>query len=134
MKKNIFEFIPTIVAAVLSVGVMTAFHACARAEDGTWMNCHYAQVYVFAAGLIIAAVSIAAVFVKSSKLKMCMGIVSIVIAIITALIPGIMVHLCMMDTMRCHTLMRPAVGILCVLFIIAELVNEIFVYRKGKAA
>ena len=132
MKKNILELIPAIIAVVLSAGVMTVFRACAKAEDGTWMNCHYAQLYVFAAGLIIAAISIAAAFVKSSGLKMCMGIVAIIIAIITALIPGVLVNLCMMDTMRCHTLTRPAVDILCALFIIIELINGFFAQRNGK--
>ena len=134
MKKNIPELIPAIIAVVLSVGVMTVFRACAKAEDGTWMNCHYAQLFVFAGGGIMTAISLAAAFIKNSRLKMCVGIVAIIIAVITALIPGVLVHLCMMDTMRCHMLMRPAVDILCVLFIIIELVNGFFVYRKGKAA
>ena len=132
MKKSIFEFVPGIIAVLLAAGVMTIFRACAKTEEGTWMICHNAQLYVFVVSLVIAAISIAAAFVKSSKLKMRLGIVAIVLAIITALIPGALVHLCMMTTMRCHSLMRPSVVILCVLFIIFELINGFFIFRKGR--
>lgn len=132
MKKSILEFVPAIIAVLLAAGVMTIFRACAKTEEGTWMNCHNAQLYVFVVSLVIAVISIAAAFVKSSKLKMCLGIVAIVLAIITALIPGVLLHLCMMTTMRCHSLMRPSVIILCVLFIIFELINGFFIFRKEK--
>ena len=132
MKKNILEIVPAIIAVLSAAGVMTIFRACGKTGEGTWMNCHNAQLYVFVVSLIIAAISIAAAFVKSSKLKMCLGIVAIVLAIITALIPGVLVHLCMMTTMRCHSLMRPSVIILCVLVIIFELINVFFILRKEK--
>ena len=132
MKKNILEFAPAIIAVLLAAGVMTIFRACAKTEEGNWMNCHNAQLYVFVVSIIIAVISIAAAFVKSSKLKICLGIVAIVLAIITALLPGVLVHLCMMTTMRCHSLMRPSVIILCLLFIVFELINGFFIFRKEK--
>ena len=132
MKKSILEFVPTFIAVLLAAGVMTIFRACAKTDEGTWMNCHNAQLYVFVVSLVIAAISIAAAFVKNTKLKMGLGIVTIVLAIITALLPGVLVHLCMMTTMRCHSLMRPSVIILCLLFIVFELINGFFIFRKEK--
>ena len=126
MKKKVYEFIPAVLAILLSIGVVTVFKACDPMEDGSWMNCHNAQMQVFVLGLVLTALSVVGLFLKESLIKKIIEIVSIVLAVIIAIVPGVITHLCMMDTMRCHTLMRPFVIIFGILFIVAQVVVIVF--------
>ncbi len=49
---------------------------------------------------------------------------------IAILIPGTIVHMCMMDTMRCHMLLRPFTTIMGILIIVFALVNVILSLKK----
>ena len=53
--KKICSVLPMILALGLSAGVMTAFRACPRGDEGMWMHCHDAQILIFVIGLFMAA-------------------------------------------------------------------------------
>ena len=52
-------------------------------------------------------------------------------AILTALIPGTFINLCMMNTMRCHSVMKPAVIIMSVVTALCALVNAVLEWREA---
>ncbi len=124
MKRSAVGYIPSAIAVFLSIGVMTAFRACARPEDGMWMNCHNVQMCVFAAGILSAACTIAPCFFNYNAHGKIMSVVSsvtgIVIMIVCALLPGRIMHMCMMADMRCNSLMKPFTTVMSVMFIVSS--------------
>ena len=101
---------------LLAIGSVQWFHACGPTEDGAWMSCHWAQQAAAALGWLLFVLSLVA-FAAPVRLGLRKGIYAaqLGIALLTALFPGTIIPLCMMDTMRCHTIMQPAVRILAVL-------------------
>lgn len=101
---------------VLTVGVMTVFHACGPKEDGSWMSCHYAQMTVFFLGIAMTACSIASLFLNFGA-GVFLHVLTILLAAAAAVIPGNVIRLCMMNQMQCRAVMRPAVLLLSILII-----------------
>lgn len=117
--------IPVITAAIcafLAFGVMVLFHACGPKDDGSWMSCHYAQLTVFGIALGMTALTAAAIFAKG-KLKVLLYILTIACAVAAAVIPGNVIHLCMMNEMRCRAVMRPTVILLGVVIAVLSLLD-----------
>ena len=130
--KKICSVLPVIIALVLSVGVMTVFRACPRGEDGMWMHCHDAQNYIFLAGLLMLAAS-AIAGITASKVRLAgilFAVVGIAAALVCFFIPGTIVHMCMMETMRCHALMKPFAKVMSILYIIPEMIVLLQLIRK----
>ena len=136
MKKNdlsrIFAAVCAALSLILAAGVKLVFHACAAKEDGTWMNCHWAQetVFWFAAGML--AVSLIAAIVKNARVRQ--ALLGILIALCAAqeLIPNTLIHLCMMPEMRCRAIMRPSVLVLAAITLVCAAIGLIFSVRKQK--
>lgn len=124
--KILTKYVPTVIAALLAVGVVTAFKACGPMEDGTWMNCHNAQIQVFILAVLMTLIGIVTIFLKEQRIKLCLDIVSVVLAVIVIFVPGIITSLCMMDTMRCHTLMRPFAVLMSVVFIVIKVITILY--------
>ena len=125
MKKRIGDIVTIVVALLLAVGVSTVFSGCGPKEDGSWMHCHTAQIYVFRLGLAIALLTIVRTFFNSQFVKTILGGITVVLAIVTVLIPGVIVPLCMMETMHCHSVMKPFVRVVGVILVAVGIVNEI---------
>lgn len=121
-----------IAALVLAAGVQTLFCACGPAEDGSFMNCHNAQTAVFCFGIILAVLSLAGLLLKSRTACAVSDAVSAILAVIALLIPGVIVHMCMMDTMQCWTHLKPFTMIVCILILIFAVLNLIAGIRTGK--
>ena len=100
--------------AVMCIGSKLVFHACAPMENGMWMNCHKAENAAFALGIVMTVLALAAVSVMMRTPRS-----SAAAGITAAILPNNVIHLCMMETMRCHTVMRPAVIIVGVLAAVA---------------
>ena len=122
IKVRRLSFINMILAVLLAAGVMTVFRACAAMDDGSWMHCHTVQLTVFAAALAAAAVCFAGWLFRSRKLTAVLNLASAVIAGITFFLPGILMSMCMMDTMRCNAVMKPFVRILSLLLVVMSVI------------
>jgi hypothetical protein len=127
-KINITDILLLVMSAALCLGVKLVFHACGMKEDGSWMNCHWAEQAVFAVSIGLTVTGILRLFLER-KAKAGAALTMSVISVMTALIPDIFVRLCMMDTMRCHAVMRPAVIILCVLITVTG-IADVLLSRK----
>lgn len=123
-------------SVIYSVGIETFFKPCAQKSDGSWMLCHWAGNSVFAFSLAILAISLAHFFISDSRAKIGLSAALIPVSLFSALIPGIFVRLCISNTMRCHTIMRPSVIIISVLLIIVAVIDiflESHHYRLSKS-
>lgn len=117
---------------ILMIGSQTVFRACGPAEDGTWMNCHNAQMYVFYLSIALTALALAGIFVKNRMASAVIYSASAVLAVIVMLIPGVIVHMCMMETMRCHMLLKPFALIMGILTLVFALISLAAVIRRKK--
>ena len=131
MNRNFYDFLPTVVGLILAIGVMTIFSACKEPmDDGMWMSCHYAQMYVFADAVVMVVLSLIGVFVSNYKVRICVDFVEMVLTVFAAFIPGILVGLCMMDTMRCHILFRPFTIVVSIVLLVTIIVKTVFDFKR----
>ena len=133
--KNKSAFITDILlflaSAFFCTGTKFIFHACGKKDDGSYMACHWAEQAVFAIGISIVIISLLVLFIKNRKFKAGAAAAVIPSALMAAIIPNNMINLCMMDTMRCHSTMRPFVIIASVIIIIIAAV-DIFMNIRAK--
>ena len=94
-------------SALLVVGANTVFSACDPMPDGSWMRCHDCQNQVTAGGAVLALVLGASAFVPKRSLRLALQALGVVGAVVVFLTPGVICPLCMMETMRCHTVFQP---------------------------
>mgnify|MGYP002626068916 CR=1 FL=1 len=105
------------------------FMPCGIKEDGTFMNCHYAYRMILVCIVSILILSIIKFFIKNKYVGIGIIISTIIILIISIIIPNNIIPLCMIKTMRCHSIMVPANNIFAIIFIILSVV-EIYIYKK----
>ena len=116
MKKltTVFGIILTALSALLTAGVKTVFCACDhKSESGMWMSCHWAEQALFAIGIALCCASLMTVIIRSGKVRAGLALGMIPAAVSAMLIPNVLINLCMKTDMRCHTVMRPAVMLIC---------------------
>lgn len=104
----------TLLCLILCFGTKLWFHACGPKEDGSWMNCHWAQQCVFGIGLVLSVTAVLHFCVQNRKIKAGLSLGMVPTAVLAAILPSNLVPLCMMHDMRCHSVMRPAVMIVSI--------------------
>lgn len=97
-----------ITALVLTAGPLTVFKAC-EAEEGHFMNCHWAQNAVVLAGAVLTVLSLLRVVVANRDIRTGLSLGVFALSVSVIFIPKTVISLCMMETMRCHTIFKPAV-------------------------
>ena len=115
LKNKPIDYVPIILSILLSLGTLTVFHACEIREDGTWMHCHEAQNAVVFGGLLLAVFYASAFFIRNKAMKAVFSCLGLIGAVVLFFIPGPIITMCMMHTMRCYTVMQPFARILSVL-------------------
>ena len=129
-KKEKLPLIITLCSALLLLGVATVFRACAPMEDGGWMHCHTAQTTLM---ILSSVMLIASLFDYLSGSKV-VGIISeaivLVLAAVSFFVPGKLVSMCMMNTMRCHAVMKPFALVMTILIAVLCLGRLIGLLRK----
>ncbi len=130
MKYKKLDLLNLIVALVLSVGVMTVFEGCAMQDDGTWMNCHNAQLYIFYIGIAITVLSLAYIFIRRQIVKFMIDIIVIFLAILQAIVPGYVVGLCSLYSMRCYTVLKPFSIIMGVILVLLSVIKIVSILKK----
>lgn len=117
---SVLRLVPAALSLVMAVGASTFFRACSQKDDGTWMHCHTAQYGAVITAVILFVLFLAAAFIKSRTLFLVLSIAGIAGSIAAFLIPGSIVSMCMMDTMRCHAVMKPFIRAMSVLIILTD--------------
>ncbi len=131
MKGKVWPVVSLVLSLVLSVGVMTLFHACPRKEDGSWMHCHSVQNTICCIGIALAAVSILLILISSRAAGIILSLAAVAACIISALLPGGLMKMCMMNTMRCYTVMKPFVLLMSIAIALVNLLNLYATVKKA---
>lgn len=113
-----------VLSLILTLGVLFVFHACGAKEDGSWMACHWAQQATAGAGAVLVIFSLYLFIAKNNSERRAVSRAMFPVTLLAMCIPGGIVHMCMMDSMRCRSVMRPAVLLVCVLIIMAAEVSN----------
>ena len=130
-KINALDVILFVLSAILLLGVLTVFAPCGAKEDGGWMTCHWAGTAVAGAAAVLTALALMRFCAKDGKAGSWLSAAMITTALLAALIPGRLIPLCMMPSMRCRAVMSPAVTVLSVLIIAVAAIDIVFRRRKG---
>ena len=130
MKKiKVMDIVLLVLSIVLCVGIKLVFHACEVMEDKI-MACHWAEQAVFALSIVLVIQALGLIVFSKMNIRKGVCMAMIPAAIITAIIPGGFINLCMMNDMRCHISMRPAVIILSIIIAVCALINVLAGERK----
>lgn len=128
MKK---QSIPAIVIFVLSlllaIGSQTFMGACVH-DDGSLGACHWAARALSGIGGLLAVLAILLLLVKKERAGLYLAMVPT--ALLGVFIPGTLINLCGMATMRCRALMKPAAMILLAFMLAAALVGWLMSRRN----
>ena len=137
MKQNKRIGVSDILLAALSLvyllGTLLVFRPCGPKGDGTWMHCHWAGVAVSVCAAVLLALSVIHMAAGRPGVKMALSGVTILVAVAAAVIPGNVIHLCMMADMRCRAVMQPAVIVFSILVIAAAALDLITQRKRGKS-
>ncbi len=71
-------------------------------------TCHWAGQALAGLGVVLTAQAVTGMLLGNAKAREGVSLSMIPAALLAALIPGAIIPLCMMETMRCNTTMKPA--------------------------
>ncbi len=114
-KKTLFSLIPAIISLLFSVGVLTVFSACGMKDDGSWMRCHRVQNAVAICGAVMTLLFFASALIKERTSRAVLNAAAFAGSVLAFLLPGAVMPMCMMTTMRCYTVMQPFTRIMTVI-------------------
>jgi len=119
-----------VLSCVIAVGSVSFLGPCVH-EDGSFGACHWAGQAMLGIGLLLAVLSLTALLVKDGRLRTGILFAAAAAAVLGIFVPGTLINLCGMATMRCRAVMRPAMTLLCVLTAVSSLAGGIAAYRKA---
>lgn len=117
---RVSEILLLALSAFFLIGMLTFLGPCGPKDDGTWMTCHWAGQALKGVAAVWLVISVLHLLVKDPKAKMGLSLAAIPTALLGAILPGNLIGLCMMNTMRCHSVMRTSAIILSVLVIVVS--------------
>ena len=124
MKRNRKSIIPGILIMVFSlaalIGSRTILGPCVH-DDGSFGACHWAGQAMMGVSALNLAESCCILFVKNNGFRRGAFVYTVLTGILGILVPGTLIGLCGMATMRCRTIMRPAMTILFSLICVSAL-------------
>ncbi len=126
IKKNTLSIITALSALILAVGSLTFF----RSRCGADMHCHSANTVISAVAAALVILAVIGLFLKG-KAKAVLSFITAGAALTEALVPGVIMSLCMMSTMSCRSVMRPWTLLLSAVIMVAAVINGIIAWKKG---
>ena len=125
----------TIPAVIIALSALTAaagsqsfLRPCVH-EDGSFGACHWAGQALFGLALLMGAEAVIAAAWKNESIRKGLYIAMVLTAVLGILVPGTLIGLCGMATMRCRALMRPAMTIL---FAVMGIASAAGIYLSGE--
>lgn len=95
------------------------------------MTCHWAGEALTGLAAVMLILSLLHLVPLRSGTKTGLAIAMIPLAVLVICLPGHLIPLCTMETMRCHTLMQPSVSVIAVLNIVLSALY-LWQHRKGE--
>ena len=118
-----------VLALAFFLGLLFVFGPCGPKEDGGWMSCHWAGQALRGLAAAMLVIALLHLLPGRAKQKMGLDMAMIPLAVLALLLPGRLISLCMMASMRCRSVMAPAVTVFAVLMIVLSILDY-FLQRK----
>ena len=101
------SLIMAVAGLLLAAGCMTIVSACLPKADGSYMNCHNAQIAVAVCGICLALLFLAEAFVRNKTARLILDAAALALCPVIFMIPGTLVHICLLSKMYCQVRLRP---------------------------
>jgi hypothetical protein len=122
--KKLSNIIITI--AALGLFIISFALQCQKKDDGSYMNCHKANISVAAVSCVIIVLSILLFALKNKTASKITSLIIAAASIVCAVIPGILIHLCMMPEMTCRAEFRPTVIVFSIVIFLSSIAGLLF--------
>ena len=129
-KRSISALVILLLSVLLAAGSVSFLGPCVH-EDGSVGVCHWAGNALCGIGVLLSVQSAAALICREGRTRLGLLLAVLMTAVLGFLIPGTMIGLCGMATMRCRALMQPAARILCGLIAVTALAGVLAENRKA---
>lgn len=107
----IIGIVLTVLSLVLLVGVNTFAGPCGVHDDGSVSSCFWAARAVTGEAIVCAVLALVRIFERDEGERRGLSLACGLLGALIASTPGALINLCMMQTMRCHTIMNPFVTV-----------------------
>ena len=121
-----------LLSAVLCVGLCTFLDACGPKEDGSFMLCHHVRNVLMLFGGALAVLHLLGLILPDRCMAVNgLALASVVVCICGVLIPQNIIPMCMMNTMRCHSVMRPGASVLLILVLCTDIIHLVTALKRS---
>lgn len=132
LKVGVMDGVVILSSVLFLLGVLFVFTPCGPKEDGSWMMCHHASTAVTGIAVVLVILAVLHLLMPNAKTKLGLAMGSLPVAVLAYLIPGRLHPLCMMDTMRCHTVMVPGVTVSVIVLAVIYAADIFMQYKRGE--
>jgi len=125
--------ITTALSVLLVIGILTFAGPCGVHDDGSVSSCYWASRAILGAGVVLVVLSVVRIFERDEGERRGLSLGIALVGGLVAALPSILIDLCMMQTMRCHTIMKPfalAIGIALLVVGAADLTRRLLALRQ----
>ena len=129
-KISVMDIVLLVLSMAFFLGILFVFDPCGPKEDGGWMTCHWAGQAVTGLAAVLVVIALVHLFAPNAGIKTGLDIAAIPVALLAAILPGNLISLCMMNTMKCHTHTKPGNLVFSVLIAVASAVDIAVRIRK----
>ena len=131
-KPGIMDVIVTLLPAVLVAGLRTFAAPCMH-EDGSAAACTTAGTVLLVLGVVTLVLAVMRLLGVDRRTRRSLDLFLVIAGIALAVLPGTILPLCMMETMRCRAVMMPFARIIGAATAIVALACELTVDREVPA-
>ena len=125
------DIIVLIVSVIFLIGTFSFLKPCGPQEDGSFMSCHWAGQTLTGLAIILLVMALILLFIPAPAGKQGVALAMVPTGILTAVVPGGLIHLCMMETMRCHAVMKPGARVFGIIIAVLAIVSVILNARRA---
>lgn len=130
-KLNIlYGIILLLFSVCLTVGTQFVFHACGVHEDGSYGRCHYAQLTIVCIGILMIISSLCTLFLRTREVMLATSVITACEAVLTLILPGNIIPLCMMSTMSCLAKMKPFTTIMSIVILLISVLGFVLAFLR----
>jgi hypothetical protein len=125
----------TVLSGLLVAGILTFAAPCGVHDDGSVSSCFWAGRAVLGVDFVLLILSVVRIFELDEGERRGLDLGAALIGVLAACLPGVLIDLCMMQSMRCQTIMRPfcmVVGIAIALVAGIDLIVRLLRIRSAK--
>ena len=127
---SITGIIRLLFALLIVIGSLSFLGPCVH-TDGSQAPCVSSSHWQIILGSVMVALSLVYLWCGNKNLRKWLAISLTLIAIVTALVPGTLVSLCMMNSMRCNAIMKPSIQLISAFVALLSLVDVCKSAAKG---